>query len=202
MLEEANQIFSLGEDKLKRLMKKYPECKALYQNAERFGFYLYCRHKKKQTHKMAEMLAYQRAPRCMTDRELFEGMGTLADQFPGEDRYVEMIVAGARANGYEPGLHDVYMPNLARFTGDPEAFVPPTGGRGHIKKICEKRGIPCEGAVNVSAPPVDKEPAKVRLGEDLVEESINEMVRQDPDIARKATRRDLRDEVISKHGSQ
>ena len=112
---------------------------------------------KRNAKRLKAMLDAQSPPRSMTDVELFADVGTLDKQYRGEEQYLDSIVAGARKHGFNPNPHDFYMGNMARFVGDPEAFVPPTGGRGHIRKVCEQRGIPSSGAVNLAGrePEVD-----------------------------------------------
>jgi hypothetical protein len=137
----------------------------------------------------------------MTDREFFQGHGTLDQQFGGDTASLMEVVSSARAHGYNPGAHDVYMDNLAQFPGDPDAFVPATGGRGHVQKVCEKRGWSCKGSVNVksAAPKRDaiKSP-KTDLAEDIVQAEVNKRIKRDPANA-KRSRAELREEVIGKH---
>ena len=47
---------------------------------------------KGETHRMAEMLAFQEAPRANTDREFFEGLGTLDKQFDYDGKMHEGVV--------------------------------------------------------------------------------------------------------------
>lgn len=151
--------------------------------------------------RFAEMVALQAPPRCMTDREFFEGMGTLDSQF-GDPLYKKLILDKAKSKGFVPGAHDVYLSSLARFPGDPEAFVPPTGGRGHIRKICEQRGWAHEGVVTVKgrndAPnPLDSK--EKRLGEDLVRENMRKHLAKNPGC--NLSHGELRHTIIEKHGS-
>jgi len=103
-----------------------------------------------ESHRMSEMLAFQQAPRAMTDAVFFEGFGTLDKQFAGDEKVRDQVIKRAMASGYKPNNNDVYLSALARYPGDPEAFVPATGGRGHVKKVCEKRGWECDGAVQTT----------------------------------------------------
>ena len=151
-----------------------------------------------QSHAMPAMCATQKAPKAMSDRELFSGIGRLDQQY--EPRYIEEIVYNARVHGYNPNPNDMYMQNLARFPGDPEAFVPPTGGRGHIKKVCEDRGLPCEGAVNVKGGE-PRPPEPVRLAADLAEDIVKKRIQRNPDLA-KVPRKDLTQQVIEDHGAK
>lgn len=151
--------------------------------------------------RLRDMLRSQSAPRCMTDREFFQGIGTLDKQFADDEEGLREVVRIARSHGYNPGAHDVYMDNLAQFPGDPEAFVTPSGGRGQIKRVCEKRGVSCHGAVEVKAvaPTRDhvKSP-KCLLADDIVDDEIKRRVKKDPSLAKKS-RAELREQVIDKH---
>jgi len=113
-----------------------------------------------QSHGMASIFATRRAPGAKTDREFFSGMGTLADQFRGEEYVLEKMVKIAESHGRKPHYTDVYQPGIANFPGDPEAFVPASGGRGHVQRVCEKRGLDCVGIVNVKSPVREPEPPK------------------------------------------
>ena len=154
-----------------------------------------------QSHKFAELVAIQRPPRCMTDDVFFAGMPKLADQMTPSQ--LQFYVARARSMGYNPGTNDVYHSGLARFPGDPEAFVSKAMGRGYIKKLCEQRGWACEGAVNVAARQPEKDALApencVPLAEDLVRHKACEMVKANPDLRTKS-KSELRKMVIAKHG--
>jgi hypothetical protein len=156
---------------------------------------------KKCEKRFKEMLESRAPPRCMTDDVFFGGPGrrTLLDQFDGDEYGVNELVQAARKRGYNPSPFDTYVDTIADGLGDPEAFVS-TGGRGHIRRVCEKRGLGCRGAVNLEprAPDRDyiKEP-KVALAEDIVQEEMTRM-KKDPKNASKKEG-ELRDQIISKH---
>lgn len=151
-----------------------------------------------QTHRFAAMIACQRGPGLVTDTAFFAGQPKLRDQFR-DKRQLKKVLGVAKKHGYRPSPNDVYEPGLARFQGDPEAFVPPTGGRSYIRRLCEKRGWGCNGAVNVeaSAPHVDPHATGVPLAEDLVRGHIRDEIRKDPSL--KGKQKELRDKVIEKH---
>lgn len=158
--------------------------------------------RKGEDHKWAVMLASQQGPALNTDATFFEGMPRLYEQI-GSQRRLNKMLAVAAKHGFKPNPTDVYQPGLARFQGDPEAFVPATGGRSYIRKLCEKRGWACEGAVKVKAAeplsdPLAPENCKP-LGEDIIRDRAAEMVRKNPDLKRKS-RRELREAVLEKHG--
>ena len=89
---------------------------------------------------------------------------------------------------------------MARFPGDPLAFVPPGSPKSHIKKVCESTDRACEGDVTVRRS--RKEPAKtVRLGEDLVQEEAAMRIAENPEEAIKP-KEQLRNEILDKHGAK
>lgn len=152
--------------------------------------------------RLAEMLAFQSAPKAMTDREFFEGRGTLAKQFSGEEAVLEKVIAAAKKRGYVPNANDVYCAGLADSIGDPAAFVPATGGRGHVQQVCEQRGWACDGAVQVKKRPLEAAPVSVPLAADIVDRGVRSLIAKDPDKARKVSKRELQEQVIHQHGAK
>lgn len=151
------------------------------------------------SHRFADMVACQRGPGLMTDSVFFAGMPKLGDQFRNDVQLAKVLKI-AKKHGYSPNVNDVYEPGLARFQGDPEAFVPPSGGRGYIRRLCEKRGWACDGAVKVEhrqplSDPLDK---PVKLAEDLVQGHMREAIAKDPGLRKKP--KELREKIIAKHG--
>jgi len=152
------------------------------------------------TLKFAHMCALQQAPKCMTDREFFHGVGDLGKQFEGSDQDLALRLKVAKQHGYKPSRNDFYNPALARFPGDPEAFIPSTGGRGHVQKVLESRGQSAEGAVNVKgreAPP----PQPKRLGDDIALAAAKKMAAENPELRRKS-KRELISMAVEKHGAK
>lgn len=148
----------------------------------------------------AEMIACRQAPGVQTDNTFLAGIGTLRDQFDGDDFTLNEVVQVAQASGYSPKSSDFYNESLARFPGDPEAFLHAGQGRDHIKKVCEKRGTGCRGAVNVKGRGLEKDPFEgpPKLAPDLVNEEINRRVAANPDEGRRP-RKELAAEVVDKH---
>jgi hypothetical protein len=160
----------------------------------RQSFYVQMR-KEGTSHNFAEMCALQQAPRCTTDVELFRGVGTLEKQIK-HPVTLKRLIAAAKAKGYTPGPNDFYCDGLADDFGDPKAFIPPTGGRGHIKKVCEERDVDCHGLVKVkrqfkSAPKPD-----VPLAENIIRAEL-EVLREKPEHARTPLP-ELRESIIKK----
>lgn len=107
----------------------------------------------------AAMLADQAPPGVKTDSTFFgNAVNTVSKIMNDDPEYGQAIVAQARRHGYNPNPNDVYESGLAEKPGDPLAFVPATGGRGHIRKVLESRGWGGEGAVNIKARQPERDP--------------------------------------------
>lgn len=153
-------------------------------------------------HGFAAMVALQQCCRVMTDNVFFAGIGTLAKQYEGQEAYLNFITAEAKKRGYKPNMNDYYESQMARFPGDPTAFIPATGGRGHVRKVLESQGRGCRGVMEFESDAGQVAPKpKIRLGEDIIQQNIKRMVAADPDKARKPMQ-ELREEVIAKHGAK
>lgn len=152
--------------------------------------------------KLADMVAMQQGPGLNTDSVFFSGCQPLYDQFESQ-KHLDRHLANAKKHGFTPSKNAVYMPGLARFQGDPEAFVDHTQGRGYIKKLCERRGWACDGAVTVAKREPESDPLAdkncVPLAKDIIQRRAKEMVKADPSLAR-LNRQDLRQKIIDKHG--
>jgi len=188
------------------LLEEHPECavdisdlggdyrKAHYMMMRRNG----------ETHNMSAMAASSRAPKCVTDREFFEGIGSIHDQFDADTPrgriQMEKVLGVTKANGYTPGRNDVYCSHLARYQGDPEAYVPATGGRNYVRRLCEQRGSSCDGYVKVAHREPENDPmdTKKALGEDIIQGRMRSMVHRSPELRTKS-RRELRDMIVDKH---
>lgn len=156
-------------------------------------------------HKLASMVASQRGPRVNTDDTFFAPMKTLSEQFASESE-LKVMLRIAKKQGFTPGMNHVYVPQLARFRGDREAYVSRTDGRAQIRKICEQRGQ--ELSVNTSdssmkathrQPESDPYESAPKIAENLIGKYANRMAKKDPSLRGKS-RRELREMVIQKHG--
>ncbi len=148
--------------------------------------------------KMAEMFACQQAPTSSTDRDLGRGSKRLLDQFDGDDMYVEGIVSEARRHGYNPNPNYIYDQQLASFSGDPDAFVPPHDAKAHYKRIIEKQGRSCD-ELHVKVEKRDEEVEQIPLGENIVKHLVSKEVQAHPEAA-KESYKDLAQEMINRHG--
>lgn len=115
--------------------------------------------------------------------------------------YVNHVKRELAKRGVNLKPNDEYMPELARFVGDPEAVVSFDGARSYIKNLCEKRGWACEGAVSVDhrepdSDPYDNAPA---MDERLIRQKGRQMVQKDPSL-KKLPRRELRQKVLDRFG--
>lgn len=110
--------------------------------------------------RLEEMIELGVSPAANDDTTFLAGRPSLRESFGGDHRSFNNMLKGARKHGYEPKSTDIYLRGVARFPGDPSAFFNAGDGRGKIKKICEKRGVGCEGAVNVPTPSARMDPAE------------------------------------------
>jgi hypothetical protein len=153
------------------------------------------------TPRLAELLACRKAPGAQTDREFFRNKPKLDEQFKSAQT-LNHYVAQARKKGYNPNPNDVYMSQLARFPGDPEAFVPASGGRNHVKRVLEQRGWGSEGIVNVKpAQFVPDPPPAAPLSKGILKKMVAMKLKENPDLKTKP-RAELEAQIIEKHGPQ
>lgn len=125
-----------------------------------------------ESHKTAEMLAFAQPPQSRTDREFLRGHCN-GNQFAGMPAVGDYYKSIARQAGQDP-VGKVYMHSLARFPGDPQAWI---AGRGDVQRLVEDRGWSCEGSVNVKAREPDREigPSRGGLASDLVDEKVAQL---------------------------
>lgn len=164
----------------------------------RGAFYIRIRHEG-QSPSMAEMFTLQKGPGLDTDDVFFSGSKPLYDQF-GSQKHLDRFLKQAKARGFTPSVNSTYYPNLARFPGDPEAFVTRAQGRSYIKKLCEDRGWACEGGVKVEHRQPERDPYETAapLANDIVAESMADELKKNPEMS-KQDRRNLRAKVVEKH---
>lgn len=124
-------------------------------------------YKRQAKDRFAAVLEEKTFPGLNTDTTFAAGRGTLDKQF--EDKQdLEAAVAGARAQGYNPKPTDIYLSGVAESVGDRNAWI--SGGadaKGHIRKVCEQRGVGCSGSLNIPhpEPTVDPEIARKKARE-------------------------------------
>jgi hypothetical protein len=110
------------------------------------------------------MLVSGQAPASRTDREFLMGSEN-GRQFQNRpeagNRYKQITEShGVSVVGKK------YLSSLARFPGDPEAWV---SGRGDAQRVLEKRGWASEGMVNVKMREPEGEPKEAHVAEDILE---------------------------------
>ena len=147
------------------------------------------------SHNLAEMFALQAPPQIAgTDNIFLEGHCN-GSQFDGQEYVGELYKAEARAAGVDI-TGKVYLGGLARYPGDPEAWV---SGRGDVKRICEQRGWGCDGAVKVKAALPEREPESVGLADDIVDSKVVDILEHVPERERpRVDVQDLREQVKDK----
>lgn len=133
------------------------------------------------SHKLAEMLALQSPPMSNTDREFLEGQH---EQFAATPHHGDYYAKQAKRHGLANTKGLTYMPGLARFPGDPQAWVT---GRGDVAKVVEKNGWACDGSVKVNAMR-QEEPKVVDVAPDIVQDVAERRMVVDPDLRHKDRR--------------
>lgn len=151
--------------------------------------------------KWATMLCLQAPPGVQTNDTFWGGRKHFSEVYGTE--YADMIRAKLARRGVALGYGDEYMPELARFQGDPEAIVKFGSGRGYIKKLCEKRGWGINGAVNVNCREPERDELAqencIPMGEDIIRQKARMLIKQNPEL-KKLPKKALRERVLAKFG--
>lgn len=151
--------------------------------------------------KFEDIVTSRKGPGLSTDSTFFSGAGTLDRQFGKDKGALKQVVSGAKKAGYNPTGNELYQPCLARFPGDPRAFVSQADGKAHIRKIVERDGTGCEGAVTVKAREPEHEPTpKHKLAPHIVQRHLRHKLKN-PENA-KRDRREMVEQIIHEHGPQ
>lgn len=119
-------------------------------------------------HRLAEMLALQRPPQSNTDREFLMGRCN-GSQFEGREREGDLYRSVAEAHGQDVS-GKVYLGGLARFPGDPEAWV---SGKGDVERVLDRRGWGCDGLVKREARGEGPPPQGPAVAPHLVEDEVD-----------------------------
>lgn len=127
--------------------------------------------------KLAEMLSRRSAPGIKTDATHFAGI--MGRQFANNPEMGDALSAELRAMGGSP-VGKVYRSSLARYAGDPEAWV---DSRSDIKAICERRGWGCEGGVTVKSPEMVDPTPTIPLDPKVVTDEVELAIERNPEIA-------------------
>lgn len=147
---------------------------------------------------IGEMIRAKSFPGLKTESNFFSNRGTLEQQFKDDPEFLQEIIAGAQADGYNPNPNDVYVSQIARKTGDRKAFVSQADGVSKIRKVCEEQKLHCEelGTERYEVAPK----APVKLADDLVQQKVAEY-KSHPEFSRMKDQ-ELREFVVEQHGAR
>ena len=141
--------------------------------------------------KLEEMFRTGQTPFLMTDSVFMEGHCN-GNQFEGQEHTATGYADVAKRHKFNT-KGKVYVSQLAKFPGDPEAWV---SGRGDVAKVCEKYGYNSEGAVNCNH--LEKKPVKRKAVADyLVKEQIERVMAVHPE-PRSVNKEELKHQIIEK----
>jgi hypothetical protein len=128
--------------------------------------------------RLAEMLVLQQGPSLQTDTRWLTGHVN-KNQFAGHDRMADLYMRQAKRFGVVTE-NCVYKHQLARFPGDPEAWV---SSRADVKKICADRNWECEGSVTHRAEDrgrSDPFAEPYQVAEDIVRDGVEDEISASP----------------------
>ena len=133
-----------------------------------------------ESHMLAEMFALSQPPQIRTDNTFMEGHCN-GNQFEDKPWLGDWYAAQAKEAGVDI-TGAVYLSGMARFPGDPEAWV---RGRGDVQRLCEERGWGCQGAVQVKRNDFEPPAPDVDVADDIVFERALDMIETNPDLERR-----------------
>jgi hypothetical protein len=140
--------------------------------------------------RLAEMLALQSPPSSRSDREFWRGKWNQFEKTPHVgDAYKK---AAEAANVNVTGKR--YLSGLARFPGDPEAWV---SDRSDVQRVVQSRGWACEGIVNVKPVPLPEPPQEVGVAEHIIDRVVAEETAKNPALLEE-DRQEVRHKVRKK----
>lgn len=115
--------------------------------------------------KFDEMVENGNPPMSNTDREFLEG-NCNGSQFQNQPDIGDNYRRECESKGGST-LGRKYLSQLARFPGDPEAWV---SGRGDVQKVLEERGWGSDGSVKVKARGrIEEAPKPIPIAEHIVD---------------------------------
>lgn len=146
-----------------------------------------------QSHYFAEMCAHRRPPGTQHTDQSFQKIGQSLGKMPEMIRRQRlMIYERMMGKGRKPPEGYLYMSQMARFPGDPRAWVADVG---ELKSRCKEDG---SGIEELGIKAVEKAPRpKVVMDDDLVNRYVRKAV-ADPVNAGKNVQT-IKHEVIEKH---
>ena len=136
------------------------------------------------SHNMAEILAVRKSPNFTTDDHFNKGHCN-GNQFDGQEKAAayykrKAVAAGVSTTG------KVYKSSLARFPGDPQAWV---SSRSDVKKILEERNWQSEGTVKNEfhedklSEAVENRPKANGVAEDILDDKVVHECLKNPELA-------------------
>jgi hypothetical protein len=175
---------------------RYGDCKMKSGDQTIMRFYL-DRISAGMSPRFAETLAMQEAPGIGITTAVFlqdqrRWGGSILDQYGGNELEVLGLKADLAKHGYKLKSDDQYIRTAAEFRGDPRAIVNETQSFSDLQKNIKER----------QARRADQ-PAKIKhkLSPKIVERIRQKKIQDNPDLARQ-DQRELRHEIISKHGTK
>lgn len=162
--------------KLERLSELFQECMAAGDRESAYEVLLL----KGETPAWAYMCAYQAPPAIKTNGTFIEGLGQQWGNSPAMAKCQVEMTRKYLPNFSPAGMR--WYGGLARFQGDPEAWVPEHDARHTVKRRCEERGWVCEdlGVKGREAPP-DK---PYRVCDNLVAAEAAKMRAENPKLSK------------------
>lgn len=148
-----------------------------------------------ESQRIAEMLALQAAPRCVTDDTFFAGKKN-GQQFAKDEATGNAYAQELRAKGVSTA-GKTYMHSLAKYPGDPEAWV---SSRSEAVALIKKRGWSCDGQIKVKRNKdcLGEEP-EYGVADDIIDDEVYLTLHNNPELGRTADQRErLRAELLDK----
>lgn len=150
--------------------------------------------------RLATMLALRKAPGADTDDQFLASQGTLLKQFDGNEAALKMHIESAQKHGYTPGVNDVYLPQLAQFSGDPRAHVK---SKGEAIRYAESLGVGCtymgKEMLKSRQPERDWMETADVMSDDLVAEALPKLLAEDSSL-KKRSKQEQKEAVLERHG--
>lgn len=152
----------------------------------------------KRKNNFQEMVETGQLPTMNCDVDSFhKGRGTLLDQLDGDEVWAKHVTSNAKKHGYTPGNNDVYLGQLARFPGDPDAFFKPGEGKAELKKRVEESGK----GVHMPGLDIEAKPKEIK-SKKLADKHVRDLAKgyRASGEADGMSDADLKKTIIKKHG--
>jgi hypothetical protein len=146
--------------------------------------------------RLATMLALGRPPAAMTDSVFLAGFGANGGQFDGMEAVGDFYRGKAEAEGQQT-KGAVYLSGLARYPGDPEAWI---RSRGDVARVLDARGWGAEGAVNRPVREVAETWQPYQVASDIVAARAEDLCQADPSLTKEAAQEKAREQLSPNWG--